>query len=125
MAECVSRDSPLAIGGDGRADSPGHSAKYGSYGIIDLSTNKVTSSYNVLQSNEVKSSNHMELEGLVRALNFLTDNQVQIGTIITDRHKQINKYLREKHPSIEHRYDVWHISKGTIQYLDVTVNKMA
>ena len=41
MAECVLRDSPLAIGGDGRADSPGHSAKYGSYGIIDLSTNKV------------------------------------------------------------------------------------
>ena len=32
---------PLTIGGDGRADSPGHSAKYGSYGIIDLNTNKV------------------------------------------------------------------------------------
>ena len=31
---------PLTIGGDGRADSPGHSAKYGSYGIIDLHTNK-------------------------------------------------------------------------------------
>ena len=41
LAECASRDSPLAIGGDGRADSPGHSAKYGSYGIIDLSTNKI------------------------------------------------------------------------------------
>ena len=33
--------SPVAIGGDGRADSPGHSAKYGSYGIVDMSTNKV------------------------------------------------------------------------------------
>ena len=33
--------SPVIIGGDGRADSPGHSAKYGSYGIIDMSTNKV------------------------------------------------------------------------------------
>ena len=32
---------PLTIGGDGRADSPGHSAKYGSYGIIDLHTNKI------------------------------------------------------------------------------------
>ena len=32
---------PLIIGGDGRADSPGHSAKYGSYGILDLTTNKV------------------------------------------------------------------------------------
>ena len=32
---------PITIGGDGRANSPGHSAKYGSYGIIDLRTNKV------------------------------------------------------------------------------------
>ena len=42
LSECVS-NGPLtiAIGGDGRADSPGHSAKYGSYGIIDLSSNKI------------------------------------------------------------------------------------
>ena len=33
--------SPIVIGGDGRADSPGHSAKYGSYGIVKMSTNKV------------------------------------------------------------------------------------
>ena len=32
---------PLTIGGDGRADSPGYSAKYGPYGIIDLHTNKI------------------------------------------------------------------------------------
>ena len=34
----------------------------------------------------------MEHEGLVRALQFLADNQVHIGTVVTDRHKQINKY---------------------------------
>ena len=33
--------SPVVIGVDGRADSPGHSAKFGSYGIIDMNTNKV------------------------------------------------------------------------------------
>ena len=32
---------PLTIGGDERADSPGHSTKYGLYGIIDLCTSKV------------------------------------------------------------------------------------
>ena len=37
----TNKDSPLIVGGDGRADSPGHSAKFGSYGIIDLDTNKV------------------------------------------------------------------------------------
>ena len=31
----------LLLAGDGRADSPGHSAKYGSYTIIDLLKNKV------------------------------------------------------------------------------------
>ena len=41
LAQCLSTGDPLIIGGDGRADSPGHSAKYGSYGIIDLVTNKV------------------------------------------------------------------------------------
>jgi len=41
LAQCRSRGTPLSIGGDGRADSPGHSAKYGSYGIIDLDDNKV------------------------------------------------------------------------------------
>ena len=31
----------LVIAGDGRADSPGHSAKYGLYSIIDINKNKV------------------------------------------------------------------------------------
>ena len=33
--------SGLVLGGNGRANSPGHSAKYGSYCMIDLKTNKV------------------------------------------------------------------------------------
>ena len=41
LAECKAHDSSLSIGGDGRVDSPGHSAKYGLYALIDLDTNKV------------------------------------------------------------------------------------
>lgn len=40
LTDCTSK-GPLTIGGNVRADSPGHFAKYGSYGIIDLGTNKV------------------------------------------------------------------------------------
>lgn len=32
---------PLIIGGDGRADSPGHSAKFGSYTVMELKNKKV------------------------------------------------------------------------------------
>ncbi len=31
----------VILTGDGRADSPGHSAKYGSYTVIELNVNKV------------------------------------------------------------------------------------
>ncbi len=34
-------NSPLVIGGDGRADSPGHSAKFGTYTMMDLDADLV------------------------------------------------------------------------------------
>ena len=68
--------------------------------------------FNNLQSNEVKSSNHMEHMGLVRALRFLVDHSLRVATLVTDRHNQIAKYMAEVKPEIEHRYDVWHVSKG-------------
>ena len=34
-------DEPLSLGGDGRSDSPGHSAKYGAYTLMDLHHNMV------------------------------------------------------------------------------------
>jgi len=39
--KCRATGGALTIGGDGRADSPGHSAKFGLCGIIDLTINKV------------------------------------------------------------------------------------
>ena len=39
------------ISGDGRTDSPGHSAKHGSYGVIDLHTNKVLHIIELVQVN--------------------------------------------------------------------------
>ena len=34
-------NTPLAVAGDGRSDSPGHSAKYGSYTFTEMTCNKV------------------------------------------------------------------------------------
>lgn len=36
VRQAVDRGEPLVIGGDGRANSPGHCAKFGSYSTIDL-----------------------------------------------------------------------------------------
>jgi hypothetical protein len=56
----------------------------------------------------------MEKEGLVRAVAWLDSNNINIGTIITDRHRQISKYIRENLSprGVRHFYDVWHVAKG-------------
>ena len=55
----------------------------------------------------------MEKEGLVRSVKLLSENNVQIKNIITDRHRQIAKWIRENMPETRHNYDVWHMAKGT------------
>lgn len=79
---------------------------------LKCSHESTTTKFNYLQSNEVKSSNHMEHMGLVRALKFLADNSLHVATLVTDRHNQIAKYMAEVNPEIEHRYDIWHVSKS-------------
>ena len=66
----------------------------------------------MLQSNEVNSSYHMEKEGLVRAVDFLRKEELEIGLLVTDRHRQIAKWVRESLPLTDHRYDIWHLAKG-------------
>ncbi|XP_071496168.1 uncharacterized protein [Diadema antillarum] len=102
---------PLTIGGDGRADSPGHSAKYGLYTAVELSANQIVD-IQLVQSNEVKSSYHMELEGFKRMWNKLTGEGLTVKKMVTDRHRQLAKHIRETTPGIQHMYDVWHVAKG-------------
>ena len=55
---------------------------------------------------EVKYSNNMEKEGVIRGLKFFEDNDLSIGLLVTDRHLEINAWLRNNKLEIEHRYDL-------------------
>lgn len=66
----------------------------------------------MLQSNEVKSSVHMEKEGLKRSTESLQDSGFSIDLIVTDRHVQIQKWIRETLPNATYCFDVWHVAKG-------------
>lgn len=70
---------------------------------------------NLPQSKEVPSSNHMELEGLKRALKELSDHGVPVAEVVTDRHPQVRKYFRTEQPNVDHRFDAWHVAKGWFQ----------
>ncbi|KAG0416064.1 hypothetical protein HPB47_006740 [Ixodes persulcatus] len=68
----------LTIAGDGRADSPGHSAKYGTYTMLDVDSNKILH-VETVQSNETGESYHKELEGLKRSLNIFETHCLVVG----------------------------------------------
>ena len=95
-------------GGDGRCDSIDHSAKYGSYTATNLETNKILNMETV-QSNQVKSSNHMELKGFQETLTILDQFKIKIKSLVTDR---IAKWLRDHRPDIEHFFYCWHTAKS-------------
>ncbi|XP_058486000.1 uncharacterized protein LOC131459881 isoform X1 [Solea solea] len=117
----LSEQQNVVLGGDLRADSPGHGAKYGSYTMMDLRTNTVID-LQLVQSNEVGGSYHMEKEGLKRSLALLEERGVTMESIVTDRHPQIQKFLRES--NITHYYDVWHMEKGlSKKLLKISQNK--
>ena len=52
---------------------------------------------------------------MARALQKLTDCDLDVDTIITDRHPQIAKYIRTEHQDITHLYDIWHVAKCNYQ----------
>ena len=41
IASLQAEQRPLVFGGDGRSDSPGHSAKFGSYVLVELESNAI------------------------------------------------------------------------------------
>ncbi|KAJ4946270.1 hypothetical protein JOQ06_023938 [Pogonophryne albipinna] len=111
FAVLMTEDRKLVLGGDGRADSPGHSAKYGNYTALEVPSNVIIDIQQV-QSNECGGSYHMELEGLRRSVAAVEEEGLSIGTIITDRHRQIAKWIRTELPEVQHLYDIRHVAKG-------------
>ncbi|ESO94773.1 hypothetical protein LOTGIDRAFT_161023 [Lottia gigantea] len=64
--KCYVGKPDLVLAGDGRCDSPGHSAIFGTCSLMDVDTNLVLAS-NVVKVTEVKNSHNMENEGLIRS----------------------------------------------------------
>ena len=62
FAELANNYYDLWLSGDGRCDSPGHNAKYGTYTMIDQHSDKIID-FQIVQVSEVSSSNAMEREG--------------------------------------------------------------
>ena len=105
------QDSPISVVGDGRFDSPGFSAKYCTYSIMDARSGLVTG-FSLMHVGQSTSSVAMEKDGCRESLQLILDHDVSIKALGTDRNAQITKLMREEFPKIEHQYDVYHMDKN-------------
>ncbi|XP_061891027.1 uncharacterized protein LOC133641150 [Entelurus aequoreus] len=85
--------------------------KFGTYTTMELVANVVLD-LQVVQSNECLGSYHMEMEGLKRMVELLISWDLDVGVLVTDRHRQIAKWIRENMPNTRHCYDIWHVAKS-------------
>ncbi|KAK2568482.1 hypothetical protein P5673_007534 [Acropora cervicornis] len=92
----------INLDGDGRCDVPGHSAKYGTYTLMDEDTGNVVVS-NVNQVSEVSSSNVVEKEGFSPSAKDLEEKGVKISRIGADRHVSISSSMAKDFPHTSHQ----------------------
>ena len=113
--------SSVGLCGDGPSDSPGHSAKYGTYTMMDETSTRIVE-FNIVQVTEV-SSNAMEYEGCKRTLNSLLSTNIPIRCFATDWHTTVMARMKSDYPQIKHQYDVWHLSKWVTNKLSKKAKK--
>ena len=108
-----SKVNPVSIIGDGRCDSPGYSAKYCTYTVMEQSSDKILE-FPLIQVSEVANLPAMEKVGLERCLQKLSTAGVTVQMLATDRHLQITSFMKEDHAYIKHQFDVWHFAKAVV-----------
>ena len=56
----------------------------------------------------------MEITGLQRTVELLKMWDLEVGVLVTDRHRQIGKWIRTNLETTRHVYDIWHVAKSKL-----------
>ena len=111
----------LILCGDAQFDSPGFSAKFCTYTIMDCETDKVVDTI-IVQKGQYEGE--LETQACRELLDILiTEDKLDIAKFVNDRHKGIAKMIREQYPDIFHGYDVWHMAKNLRKKLNKAAKK--
>jgi len=105
----------VVLCGDAQFDSPGFSAKYCTYTIMDCKTNEVVD-FSVVQKGQFSGAlEHQAFsqvwEGIVNEVGFQPDD------LVIDRQATIAKIVEDHFPETQLSYDIWHMAKSLSTHL--------
>ena len=104
--------SHVHLAGDARCDSPGFSAKYSTYTLMDCETQYIICGRVVQLGQEAHSSVGMEKIGLKSCLDYVLHHSVPVTVLATDRSPSIINVMKTDYSHINHQHDIWHLSKS-------------
>ncbi|KAI8509538.1 hypothetical protein Bbelb_133860 [Branchiostoma belcheri] len=121
VREMKRRDKVVLLG-DGRMDSPGHSAQYCTYTVLDGNTRAIVAVEVVDKRQTDRKSSIMEKRGFEKAMDKLLEARVPIEEVCTDAHPQIGALMNADKgkygvKGIFHSLDVWHGAKNLMKKL--------
>lgn len=110
----------IIIAGDGRMDSPGHSAQYCTYTVMEYTTKDILACEVVNKRETAMKSTAMEKEGLKRCLIKLKDSGLSVKELCTDASTTIAAMIERDYSEIQHSFDTWHGAKNFGKRLGAT-----
>uniref|UniRef100_A0A8C5FP91 THAP-type domain-containing protein n=1 Tax=Gadus morhua TaxID=8049 RepID=A0A8C5FP91_GADMO len=93
MLQQLSEERKVILGGDGRMDSPGHSAQYCTYTVMDEKTRAIVALEVVDKRETDRKSAIMEKKGFEKAMDSLLEADVPVKEVCTDAHPQIGSLM--------------------------------
>ncbi|XP_062612144.1 uncharacterized protein LOC134273936 [Saccostrea cucullata] len=107
------RGKEVVVFGDGRMDSPGHSAQYCSYTFMEMETKKILSIVTMDKRMTGGKSTNLEKACFEKGLHSLLDAGVNVVEVVTDAHPQIGALMKKpQYRNIKHSLDIWHGTKN-------------
>ena len=99
------KSKEVDIDGDGHYDSPGWTAKFCTYSILEISSGAILDLF-VCQKGMYDGD--LEMESCREVLKNLVAKGLREKNFVTDENNKVSKMLRECFPRIFHALDIWH-----------------
>ena len=105
----------VVLCGDAQFDSPGFSAKYCTYTIMDCKTNEVVD-FSIVQKGQFTGAlEHQAFSQVWECL--VTEAGFQPNDLVIDRQATIAKIVEDRYPETQLSYDIWHMAKSLSTHL--------